>query len=95
VFSVIAASIFAALMLYVSGSMSTKTGFAPRRAIEPAVEKKVKGVVITSSPDPMSSAINAERIASVPLETPTANLQSLIEAIFCSSCSTFGPPMHR
>ena len=95
VFSVIAFSIFAGSMLYVSGLMSTKTGFAPRRAIEPAVAKKVKGVVITSSPGPMSSDISTERMASVPLETPTANLQSDTFVIWFSSCSTFGPPIDR
>ena len=41
----------------VQGSISTKTGLAPRRTIDPAVAKKVNGVVITSSPGPILRAI--------------------------------------
>ena len=44
-------------MLYVAGSISTKTGRAPRRATQLAVEKNVYGVVITTSPGPIPSAI--------------------------------------
>jgi hypothetical protein len=36
------------------------------------VAKKENGVVTTSSPGPMPSAISATSSASVPLETPTA-----------------------
>ena len=56
--------------LKVSRSMSQKSGRAPSRAIVPAVAKKVKGEVITSSPGPMPSAISASSSASVPEETP-------------------------
>jgi hypothetical protein len=52
--------------------MSTKTGVAPTRAMQPAVAKNVNGVVMTSSPWPMPSAISATINASVPLETPIA-----------------------
>ena len=69
---VTAASILAGSMLKVSGSMSTKTGLAPRRWMTPAVAKKVKGEVMTSSPGPTSRAIRAMSRASVPEETPTA-----------------------
>ena len=52
--------------------MSTKTGLAPVRAMAPAVAKKVYGVVITSSPGPMPSAIRLTSRASLPEETVTA-----------------------
>ena len=57
-------------MFRVTGSMSAKTGVAPSRAITPAVAKKEYGVVTTSSPGPMSSAMRATSSASVPDETP-------------------------
>ena len=41
--------------------MSTKTGLAPVRAMAPAVAKKVYGVVITSSPGPMSLGHQADQ----------------------------------
>ncbi len=66
---VIAASSSAGSMLYVRGSMSTNTGFAPISAIISAVAKNVNGTVTTSSPGPMSSAISAISRASVPLAT--------------------------
>ena len=56
--------------------MSTNTGLAPVRTMHPAVAKKVKGVVMTSSPRPMPRLMRALRMASVPLEAPMANLQS-------------------
>ena len=40
--------------------------------MDPAVAKKVKGVVITSSPSLIPAAINEIRRASVPEDTPTA-----------------------
>jgi hypothetical protein len=52
--------------LNVEGSMSQKNGRAPSRATTPAVAKNVNGVVMTSSPGPMSSAMSASRSASVP-----------------------------
>ncbi len=61
--------------------------------MQPTVAKNVNGVVMTSSPGPMFRLIRQLRIASVPLETPTPNRQSLAAAIFCSSSCTFGPPM--
>ena len=57
--------------LYVVGSMSAKSGRAPRRATVPAVAKKLNAVVTTSSPGPTSSAMSAARRASVPDEMPT------------------------
>ena len=59
-------------MLNVSGSISTKTGFAPTRAIEPADATNVNGVVITSSPRPISKASNARINASDPEAQPIA-----------------------
>jgi len=90
---VMAASIFVASMLNVSGSMSTNTGLAHVRAMHPAVAKNVYGVVMTSSPGPIPSVIRAHRRASVPLETPTAAAQPLYLAIASSICFTCGPLM--
>ena len=50
--------------------MSQNTGRAPARAMVPAVAKNVNGLVMTSSPAPISSAISASNNASVPDETP-------------------------
>ena len=58
--------------MYVPESMSTNAGVAPRRAMTPAVAKKEYGVVTTTSPTPISSAIKTASSASVPDETPTA-----------------------
>ena len=56
---VTAAATCSTSMLNVSGRMSTNTGVAPTRAMHPAVAKNVNGVVITSSPGPIPSAIKA------------------------------------
>ena len=90
---VIAASTRAGSMLKSTGSTSTKTGFAPSRAIAPAVAKKLNGVVTTSSPSCTSSAISAITSASVPLETPTACFTPEYAATSSSSRFTFGPRM--
>ena len=44
-----------------------KIGIAPTKLIASAVAKKLKDDVITSSPLPISSALNASTNASVPL----------------------------
>jgi hypothetical protein len=49
----------------------------PDGEMQPTVAKNVNGVVMTSSPGPISRLIRQFRMASVPLETPTAYLQSL------------------
>ena len=59
VFGVMSASIFDGSRLNVCGSMSAKTGTAPRRAAASAVATNVKADVITSSPGPMPSAMKA------------------------------------
>ncbi len=69
VLDVILSAMRRASMLQVSLSISTNTGVAPARTIISAVAAKVKGVVITSSPRPIPSAIIAINSASVPLET--------------------------
>ncbi len=74
--------------------MSTKTGLAPVRAIDPAVAKKVYGVVITSSPGPIPSAISAISRASLPDETVTAWAQPQYGASLLSHSATAGPRMH-
>ncbi len=63
----IALSIRAGLIFISSGSISTKTGFAPTNAMELAVAKNVYGVVITSSPSLIPNAIRERISASVPL----------------------------
>jgi predicted anti-sigma-YlaC factor YlaD len=69
--AVMAASILVASILKVRGSISTKTGFAPTSAMTSAVAMKLNGVVMTSSPRPMPSAINAINSVSVPLLAAT------------------------
>src|SRR5690606_37240110 len=73
--------------------MSTNTGVAPVRAIQPAVAKKVNGVVMTSSPGPRPRLIIVFSRASVPLDAPTAYLHPLSAATSRSSSATLGPPM--
>ena len=69
---VIAAAMASGSMLKVSGSMSTKTGTPPSRLMAPAVAKKVKGVVMTSSPGFRSRAQRASMRASDPEAQPIA-----------------------
>src|SRR6185295_3709098 len=92
---VIAAAVCAGSRLKVTGSMSTKTGRAPRRATAPAVAKKEKVDVTTSSPALTSSAISASSSASVPDDTATAWRMPSISASSRSSASTSGPMMKR
>jgi len=67
-----AASTVAAVTLKVSGSTSQKTGLKPAFQTAPAVAKKVKAGMTTSSPSSGSSAIRLSRRASVPLLQLTA-----------------------
>ena len=55
-----------------SGSMSAKTGRAPAIMMARALNAADSGVVITSSPAPMSRARSASASASVPVPTPIA-----------------------
>ena len=48
------------------------SGNAPSRTMEPIVAKKVKGDVTTASPGPISRAMSAARMASVPEDRPMA-----------------------
>ena len=93
VFGVMAASTAATETLNVFGSMSTKTGVAPALWMVPAVAKKVNGVVITSSPRPMSRALSASSSASVPLAHPIACFACESFATSASSRSTGSPRM--
>ena len=79
-------------MLYVAGSTSTKTGFAPHQLIASAVAMKVSGTVITSSPGPIPSPSRATQRASVPLPTPAANCVPQNAANSFSNWATNGPP---
>ena len=60
VLGVIALSSFEASRLNVSGSISTKTGFAPTIPIASVVATNVNATVITSSPAPISNALKAK-----------------------------------
>jgi len=91
VFGVIAASIFAGSMHLVLGSQSTNTAVAPAIQIASAVAKNVFGWVMTSSPGPIPSAINASQMASVPLPTPIACAVPWNAASSCSNCFSIGP----
>src|SRR3954452_1786235 len=79
--------------LYVAGSMSAKTGVAPRRAIDSAVAKNVNAGQITSSPGPMPSASSTSTIASVPLPTPIVSGTPRYSAASRSKALTLGPRM--
>jgi hypothetical protein len=79
--------------LNVAGSMSTSTGVAPSRTIEPAVAKNEYVDVTTSSPGPTSCAMSATSTASVPDDTATAWRMPSREARSDSSASTSGPMM--
>ena len=70
---VIANAILVGSTLQVLGSTSTKIGLAPTWQIASTVAAKVRGVVMTSSPGPMSQAFRAKHRASVPEDTPTAS----------------------
>src|SRR5574343_1266009 len=59
-----------------------------------AVATKVKGVVITSSPGPMSAASSARCSASVPLAQVMACLTPRYLAASASKACTFGPRMY-
>src|SRR3989344_7387187 len=91
VLGVIDPSIFGGSMLYVSGFMSTNTGFAPVKIIAFAVAIKVKGVVITSSPGPIPAAVKATIRALVPLSVATAYLVPQYLAKASSNSATFSP----
>ena len=69
---VMAASIFAGSMQYVSGSTSTITGTAPAAIGAEAVAWNVYAGTMTSSPHPMFAARNATSIVMVPLAMGTA-----------------------
>ena len=89
--AVIAASSNRQFIRYVSGSMSTKTGFAPTNAIASAVAIKVFDTVITSSPGPILQARSAKARASVPDELPTPYWHPQYEANECSNACNCGP----
>ena len=67
---------------------SSDTGVAPQFAMASAVAMKVKPVVTTSSPGPISSAFNIRYRASVPEATPTPCATPMNSAISRSKAST-------
>src|SRR4051794_23921445 len=79
----------------VAGSMSAKTGVAPRRAIASAVALNVNAGQITSSPGPTPSASSTRTSASVPLAQLTVSCVPSSSAASRSKASTSGPKMNR
>ena len=61
--------------------------------IASVVATNVNATVITSSPAPMSRALNAKCKASVPEFSPTVYLQPIKSASSCSNAFVFGPNM--
>ncbi len=84
-------SIDSNVIVYVSSSISAKTGFAPVRSIASAVAEKVKEGRITSSRGPMFAARRAACKADVPLDTAIACLIPIYSANLCSNSITRGP----
>ena len=72
VLDVIAASTASASMSPVRGSMSAKTTLAPACSAALPVDRKLRGVVTTSSPGPTPSARRASTRPIEQLDTPTA-----------------------
>ena len=79
--------------LNVTGSTSTNTVRACRRAIAPTVATKVNGTVITSSPGLTPSAISANSNASDPDAHPKTYSQPTCALISSSKALTSGPMM--
>jgi len=78
-------------ILKVSGSISTKTGLAPVKTMLLTEAIKVKGVVMTSSPGPISWANRATWRAVVPEEVAMACLTPQTVANFSSKAAVRGP----
>ncbi len=83
----------AAERLKVAGSMSARRGWAPQRRMALTEAKKLKGVVMTASPGPMSGGGQASQRASVPLAQPMAWGTAQAAAAACSKLATWGPRM--
>src|SRR5690606_9977515 len=79
--------------VYVRGSTSTRTGWAPTYAMASTVAIKVLAAVMTSSPGPMPYARNAISRADVPESTPTAYFTSQYAANASSNRATSLPRM--
>src|SRR6185369_7378194 len=91
---VIAASSLETSIFAVSSSTSTNTGLPPMSTIISAVAAKVNGVVTTSSPGLIPSAISAISRASVPEATARQCLAPVYAARRSSSSFTSGPMMY-
>src|SRR3569832_498474 len=79
----------------VFGSTSAKTGVAPARKMASTVAKAVIGLVITSSPRPMSRARMAISLASIPLPTPSPCLTPHADAHCLSNATTSLPSTYQ
>ena len=93
--AVIACSIRSGSSVRRSASMSTKIGRAPTMMMASAVYAADSGVVMTSSPGPMSRARRMSASASVPLPTPTACAAPEAAANSCSNASSSGPSTNQ
>src|SRR5262249_26364823 len=65
------ALIVSAVIVWLTGSTSEKTGIAPAMTAALADAMKVRGGTMTSSPEPMPQAYSASSSATVPLATPS------------------------
>jgi hypothetical protein len=93
VLGVIAASIRAESILYVSGRMSTNTGRARSNSRQLADAMKLNGVVMTSSPSPIPSARTIRCRADVPLLTATPCATPATAANPASNSGKRGPKL--
>ena len=75
--------------------MSANTGRAPAIMMASALYAADSGVVMTSSPGPMSSARRINAMASVPVPTPTACAAPVAAANSASKASTSGPSTNQ
>src|SRR3989339_2115571 len=78
-------------MVQISGSISTKTGLAPKRIAAIAQEMIVKEGMMISSPFFIPAAYNAVSNAAVPLQTAMPYLEPKYEEKMDSNFSTNGP----
>ncbi len=85
-------------MFSVSGSMSTKTGVAPRRTNALAVEENVNDGMITSSPGPTpasSAVISSAPVHECVMSTVRVPVSSRISAWQCSPAGPLPPVQPR
>ena len=88
---VMAASSASRSILRVRGSTSTNTGVAPTATMTLAVATQVMGVVMTSSPGPMSASRKATSMVAVPFENERTERPPNSADNCASNACTCGP----